>query len=260
MEVHAPHHPVHSWRDVLIHLAIVTVGLLIALGLEATVEWNHHRRQVAEAREALRQERDDTRESFAHNTLYLNREIAAMENNLEIFHFLQQHPGASRLQLPGVPVWSHMNEVAGEAAWQTAQQTAVTAHMPEVEVRRTAELYTFLNAMNKADAEVWQAINEAQRYSFADSDPSHLTAAEVGVEIELTKTVLMKEFNRAVYMRNLALEFPEFAPGPTNELLRHLLHLPEGEEKRRLEPLTSLTKERLDRVAKLPESAASDKR
>lgn len=35
MEVHPPHEPIHSWRDFLLHLLTITIGLLIALGLEA---------------------------------------------------------------------------------------------------------------------------------------------------------------------------------------------------------------------------------
>ncbi len=38
LDVHPPHQPVHGWRDFLIHLLTITVGLLIALGLEAVAE------------------------------------------------------------------------------------------------------------------------------------------------------------------------------------------------------------------------------
>jgi hypothetical protein len=56
MDVHAPHSSIHSVKDFLFHLLAITVGLLIALGLEALVNTNHHRRQVAEPvrRSALR--------------------------------------------------------------------------------------------------------------------------------------------------------------------------------------------------------------
>ena len=54
IEVHAPHESVHTWKDILIHIGIITVGLLLAIGLEQTVEFFHHRHQVAETREALK--------------------------------------------------------------------------------------------------------------------------------------------------------------------------------------------------------------
>ena len=38
LDVHPPHHATHGWRDFFIHIATICVGLLIAVGLEQTVE------------------------------------------------------------------------------------------------------------------------------------------------------------------------------------------------------------------------------
>src|ERR1700722_2087401 len=38
IDIHPPHESVHSWKDVFIHLGIITVGLLIAISLEQGVE------------------------------------------------------------------------------------------------------------------------------------------------------------------------------------------------------------------------------
>src|SRR5664279_6583444 len=56
LDVHPPHEPVHGWRDFFIHLATITIGLLIALGLEGCVEWMHHRNLVKEAEVSLHDE------------------------------------------------------------------------------------------------------------------------------------------------------------------------------------------------------------
>jgi hypothetical protein len=61
LDVHAPHQTVHTWKDFLIHIAAITIGLLMALGLESTVEWLHHRHQAQQALELLRQELDQNR-------------------------------------------------------------------------------------------------------------------------------------------------------------------------------------------------------
>ena len=45
LDVHAPHQLVHTWKDFFIHIATICVGLLIALGLEQTVEALHHHHQ-----------------------------------------------------------------------------------------------------------------------------------------------------------------------------------------------------------------------
>jgi hypothetical protein len=63
MENHAPAHPVLSWKDALLHLGIVTIGILIALGLESVVEWRHHISLASEARANIVSEiRDNRRE------------------------------------------------------------------------------------------------------------------------------------------------------------------------------------------------------
>ena len=57
LDVHAPREAVHTWKDFFIHLATIVIGLLIAVGLEQTVEYFHHQHQVAEIRRSLAEER-----------------------------------------------------------------------------------------------------------------------------------------------------------------------------------------------------------
>jgi hypothetical protein len=45
LDVHSPHAPTHTWRDFFIHIATITIGLLIAVALEQTVEAIHHHHQ-----------------------------------------------------------------------------------------------------------------------------------------------------------------------------------------------------------------------
>lgn len=75
LDVHAPHQPTHSWKDFFIHVGTICVGLLIAIGLEQTVEYFHHRHQLEKAREELR---DD---------ISANRRIAAAQ--VELIHKVQ---------------------------------------------------------------------------------------------------------------------------------------------------------------------------
>ena len=65
LDVHPVHGSVSGWRDFLVHIVIVAIGLLLALGLGQTVEFIHHRYQVIETRHALKQERADNRQTFA---------------------------------------------------------------------------------------------------------------------------------------------------------------------------------------------------
>src|ERR1700730_3617963 len=56
MEIHAPHGSILSLKEALVHLGIVTVGIVIALSFEGAMEWSHHRELVREARQNLQNE------------------------------------------------------------------------------------------------------------------------------------------------------------------------------------------------------------
>jgi hypothetical protein len=56
LDVHAPHQSVHTWKDFFIHIATIVIGLIIAVGLEQSVEAIHRRHEVAALRENLHAE------------------------------------------------------------------------------------------------------------------------------------------------------------------------------------------------------------
>jgi hypothetical protein len=56
LDVHPPHHTASTWRDFFIHIATITVGLLIAIGLEQSVEMLHHHHQRSELKQQLHDE------------------------------------------------------------------------------------------------------------------------------------------------------------------------------------------------------------
>jgi len=53
LDVHPAHHAASTWRDFFIHIATIVLGLLIAIGLEQTVEYFHHQHQLRELRQGL---------------------------------------------------------------------------------------------------------------------------------------------------------------------------------------------------------------
>lgn len=56
IDVHPPHSPTHTWTDFFIHIATICVGLLIAIGLEQSVEALHRHHERTELLEALNHE------------------------------------------------------------------------------------------------------------------------------------------------------------------------------------------------------------
>ena len=70
IDVHPPHAAVHGWRDFLIHIATITLGLFIALSLEGALEAMHHRHLVREARENIRKELEENERQAGKNDGY----------------------------------------------------------------------------------------------------------------------------------------------------------------------------------------------
>jgi hypothetical protein len=59
MDVHPPQGGIHTWRDFWIHLGTITIGLLIAIGLEQSVEWMHRIHEMHALQGELRGEGDE---------------------------------------------------------------------------------------------------------------------------------------------------------------------------------------------------------
>ena len=56
LDVHPAHHAASTWRDFFVHIATIVLGLLIAVGLEQTVEAIHHSHQRHQLQEDLHAE------------------------------------------------------------------------------------------------------------------------------------------------------------------------------------------------------------
>ena len=93
IEVHPPHENVHTWRQFLIHIAAITIGLLIAIGLEQTVVYFHHRHQLQEARRELTAELEDNRRVLAKNLDAVRKMTAELDANMALLHAVQTSPG-----------------------------------------------------------------------------------------------------------------------------------------------------------------------
>jgi hypothetical protein len=78
IDIHPPQHAPMTRREFFTHLFIVVLGILIAIGLEQSVELIHQHQQVREARKMLRQELDSNRRNLAYN-------ITAVDAHLQLW-------------------------------------------------------------------------------------------------------------------------------------------------------------------------------
>ncbi len=94
LDVHAPHEAVHGWRDFFTHIATITIGLLIALALEAAIEALHHRHIVREARENIRMEIRENEAAAKQNIGYVQTDADSMKDNIGLARELRANPHA----------------------------------------------------------------------------------------------------------------------------------------------------------------------
>lgn len=146
LDVHAPHHAVRTSKDFVIHIAAIAVGLLIAIGLEQTVEYFHHRQEVREAREALAAEHRENIRRYHDNVRAHLLRLANQNNDQRVLRYLLAHPGAPQDKLPGVMAFGEITLAEPvEAAWSTVERSEVASLLPPAELRNLAAEYKELD-------------------------------------------------------------------------------------------------------------------
>jgi hypothetical protein len=83
LDVHPPHTPTHTWRDFFIHIATIVIGLLIAIGLEQSVEFFHHRHQRNELREGAAADARQMLHDIDENRLAAKQQLEDLNARIE---------------------------------------------------------------------------------------------------------------------------------------------------------------------------------
>jgi hypothetical protein len=176
LDVHPPHAPTHTWRDFLLHIATICVGLLIAIGLEQTVEFFHHRHQAHETVEALR------RESLE------NREIA--QTDIEGLSLMIENTRLNREGLRNAPVtqgeitYQWQDATGGgwfpfaDAAWLTAHDSATFSLLPPDVVRNRWRVEYTIQQANTQGTDLFHILFQVRSDLHQHGDAVHLSTAE----------------------------------------------------------------------------------
>jgi hypothetical protein len=146
LDVHPPHHPAHTWRDFFIHIATITVGLLIAIGLEQMVEAIHHRHQRRQLHEDLVAEAETNRQVIERDLRIQDLEpwFVAAENAIASASL---RDGKLRFTLPPPPcIPGSVGSAAvryfapSEAVWTAARESGLIVLLPVEQARMEARL------------------------------------------------------------------------------------------------------------------------
>jgi hypothetical protein len=143
MDVHAPIGSVHGWRDFLVHLAIISLGLLIALGLEGVVGWARHKQLVHKAEADLRSELQANRVLLARNAKSLDAAERQAETDLAVLLVFRSSRHASG-ELKFYWEWSSLTS----AAWDTAREAGAVSLMNYEKAQTYSETYNQQSLVN----------------------------------------------------------------------------------------------------------------
>ncbi|MES2393099.1 MAG: hypothetical protein V4555_15740 [Acidobacteriota bacterium] len=138
LDVHPPHESVHGWRDFLLHLTTITIGLFIALSLEGLVEWQHHRHLVREAEASLHDEIKSNASGIDTVLADLHQKQQNLQKDVAILKVV-----AATGKFPTDKDMSIDFRIVtfDNLSWTTAQSTGALSYMPYSLARDYAGIY-----------------------------------------------------------------------------------------------------------------------
>jgi hypothetical protein len=185
MDVHPPHHPLHSWKDFWIHLGTITAGLLIAIGLEQSVEAVHrvHERHQLEY---------DLHDEAVRNAQILQHDLQVLRSDRDNSLALKANVDALRHGADPASLASLQQSDAGDpfltsaGAWASARDSAQLSLLPREQTSMYEELYAQRDYLQQTSLELFKAQDDiasfAQKaqdtFDYGRVDPVHLTPAE----------------------------------------------------------------------------------
>jgi uncharacterized protein YukE len=178
LDVHPPHHAATTWRDFFIHIATIVLGLLIAIGLEQTVERIHHRHQAREARVQLFEEMRKNEKNVKEYARELDKTLLRLHEEMDAVARARVHesrPDDSIVTMQGY-------YSIGDSAWTTVHGSNAVEYMDQREVADWAQLYDLQTELNLESHDALALEAKFAPVIAANKQPA-LTTAQVG-EIE----------------------------------------------------------------------------
>jgi hypothetical protein len=147
LDVHPPHEPVHGWRDFLLHILTITIGLLIALGLEGCVEWQHHRHLVHEAEASLHAEIEGNANGLQGVLNDVHKQQADLKHDVEVLDDMIKNPKSHIHKNMSI---SFRSVKFDDVSWKTAQSTGALSYMSYDTAAKYASIYSLQEELEKA--------------------------------------------------------------------------------------------------------------
>ncbi len=176
MDIEGPQSPIHSLRDFAIHIATVTIGILIALSLEALLEAHRDHVLVEHARQDFRGEFRENRQALTND---LKAGAATEAELVGLIAYGQDRLAGKPAALPQLSARRVFTQVHS-TAWETAIATQAIIHLPFKEAQlisgAQSKQVAFNILENRAEDE-WFELS-------AFGDPQQLPEAQVASALQ----------------------------------------------------------------------------
>jgi hypothetical protein len=173
LDVHAPHHAIEGWKDFVVHLLTMSVGLLIAVGIEGCVELHREHKLVQEARATMREEIEHNSGQMKDAVVALKKQRDMMQTSIDALRRIQENPKDKEAQKATI---SADFSIVGlrDTAWKTAQTTGAMGFMPYAEAQRYSDVYgsqkEFLDQEDKILEDEAQFLGVVAKTNFGHGD------------------------------------------------------------------------------------------
>jgi len=182
MEIHGPEGPTHSFKDFAIHIGIVTIGILIALGLEGAREtWREHTALV-ETRESFRRELETNRDILKLELRRVTRIARELDEVIPALPALAGKPADLAARVQEIKPAGYFFKTD---AWDKAMAAGTLAHMSADEVSRYSNYYLTIKSYLEVQKGVYPVSVETDAYfsSHHSYTPPELAAGEEKLRI-----------------------------------------------------------------------------
>jgi len=137
MDIHKPK-PAHSVREFLSEIGTITIGILIALSLEAAAEAYRNHETVEHAKADLRYELKEDRDAVAHTVAQEKSVLSSLD---VLAKYGRQRLNGEKVAPPeGVKLSLDFKPVK-MAAWDSTVATQALGHMPYAEAQAVSRAY-----------------------------------------------------------------------------------------------------------------------
>jgi hypothetical protein len=176
LDIDPPEKPIKSLKDFAVHILTVTIGILIALGLESLVEAHRHHELIEHARA-------DFRAEFTQNRAKLAFEATASRAIKQELEGLIAYGQAKLANQPATPPALQATRafvMLPATAWETATATQAFLYLPFTETRDISAAYSRQQVFNTMEARA-----EDQWFGLAGlGDPKDMAGADLKTAME----------------------------------------------------------------------------